>query len=252
MNPIGNNMNTAALLCSVVLFVPDSPLQEGQVKVSPATSRYHELRFKSTEPSFGLAKVKGLIKQIKPKKIDDESAVLATTAWNRLSTAEKFTYCMLHGELSTQNCDAMPWVVDEENKVFAYPPPFLGGELMWSDRQKAFLKSHRGEVVRLLRSTIRSKGEVGVNLKVATYEINADELIPDLISVYRKGRKDQDILTLLMLLMKDGKYKPFLSSTTYRKLYGENASYQSYIVANEANQKLMFDRAMGYYRSRVR
>ncbi len=220
--------------------------------VSPATRRYHEYRQAATQPSYGLARVKALLKATKATKGDDmDSKLLAPAAWNRLTTAEKFTYCMVHGEVSSQNCEAMPWIVDEEHKVFAYPPPFNGGEENWSDRQRAFLTGHRSAVVRLLRSTIREKERVGANLKAAIVEIHANELIPDLVKAYGRDRKDQDILSVLMLLMKDGKDKPFLASITYHKLYAEGASYQSFIVVNAANQKLMVGRAMAFYHRRV-
>ena len=220
--------------------------------VSPATKRYHEYRQAATEPTYGLAKVKALLKATSATKGDEmDSKVLPSAAWNRLTTPERFTYCMLHGEVSSQNCDAMPWIVDEEHKVFAYPPSFHDGEESWSDRQRAFLSGHRSAVIGLLRSTIREKRRVGVNLKAAIVEIHANELIPDLVSAYDRDRKDNDLLSVLMLLMKDGKDKPFLASITYRKLYGPKASYQAFIVANDANQKLMVQRAMAFYHRRV-
>jgi hypothetical protein len=245
-------MNTAALLCSVVLFVHPSYAQDGQIKITPAMQRYRDYRIQNTEPPFGLTKVKRLIAKIKPVgKPDSDTEIAATSAWNRLTTPEKFTYCMLHGEVYSQNCDAMPWIVDEEHKVFGQiSSPF--GDMFWSDRQRAFLKNHRSEVIRLLRTTIREKRRVGVNLKDTINDLGAYELIPDLVSAYNRDHRDQDILTVLFLLMKDGKYKPFLSSITYRKLYGPDSNYQSFIVANEANQKLSIDRAMAYYRTRVK
>lgn len=232
---------------SIAQFVKESD-------ISPATRKYREYRMMRTEPPFGLAKVKALIAKIKPAKgADEDSRVLATTAWSRLSTPEKFTYCMLHGEVSSQNCDGMPWVVDEEQKIFAHPPDFSGGgEENWSDRQTAFLAKNRREVVRLLRTTIREKGRVGFNLKAAIVQIDAYELIPDLVTAFDRDHKDQDILSVFALLMKDGKYKPFLQSVTYRKFYGPDANYQAYIVGNEENQKLMISRAMGFYHSRVK
>lgn len=224
-----------------------------ETDVSPATKRYRAYRLETTEPPYGLKKVKALVKGIKPVKggEDDMGDVRATAAWQRMTTEERFTYCMLHGEDPSQNCNAMPWLVDEEHKVSAYPAGFFGDEV-WSKRQLAFLRSHRSDVVRLLRGTIRARGRVGANLKDTITYLNTNELIPDLIWAYRRDRKDQDILTVLMLLMREGKYAPFLSSTTYKKLYGENANAESFVAASEANQKLMFERAMGFYRTRVK
>lgn len=220
-------------------------------EVSLATKRYRAYRLQFTEPSFALAKVKAIIARIKSKPDQGgDGEWLATPAWNSMSPPEKFTYCMIHGEVSTQVCDVPPWLTDEEHKIFGQLTGFAN-EQSWSDRQRAFLKGHRSEVVRLMRTTIREKGRVGVNLKSAISDLGLYELIPDLTSIYRKDRKDQDILTVLLLLMEEGKDKPFLTSITYGKLYGKDANFASYIVANRANQDLTMQRAMAYYHRRV-
>lgn len=233
-----------------------SSAQETMLKpsdVSAASRKYHERRTKATTPTFGLAKVKAAIARIKPQASADEGfGLLASPAWGTMTTPERFTYTMIHGENESQNCDVMPWVVDEERKVFAYPPPVFGGESTWSDRQRKFLTGQRTAVVRLLRSTIRAKGEVGVNLKAAIIELRAHELIPDLLWAYNRGPKDQDILSVLNVLMLRGKYEPFMKSATYRKLYSDQANYQASIEANPANQKLIAERATAFYRSRSR
>lgn len=245
-------MNTAALLCSVVFFVHPTPAQEGPVQINAETRRYRQYRLQNTEPPFGLGKVKRMIGKI--KRVEDANggtAALTRTAWNRLTTPEKFTYCMLHGEMYSQNCDVMPWVMNEEDKIFGQVSG-LSGEEYLSERQEAFLKKHRAEVIRLLRTTIREKGRVGLNLKEAIGDLEAYELIPDLVKVYSRDRRDNDILTVLFLLMKEGKYKPFLSSMSYQVLYGPDSSYKDFVVASPANQRLTIQRAMGYYRTRVR
>ena len=245
-------MKNATLLLLATLAPTTATAQMfGEKGVSPASKRYHAYRFATTEPPFGLTKVKTLVKAIRPTKGKDEDEVRATPAWDRMTTEQRFTYCMIHGEDASQNCDGMPWIVDEEHKVFAYAAGFFGDEV-WSERQLAFLQGHRSDVVRLLRKTIRARGRVGSNLKDAIGLLNTNELIPDLIWAYERDRKDGDILTVLMLLMKEGKYPPFLASATYRKLYGPDASAQSYVVANSANQRLTFERAMAFYRTRVR
>jgi len=51
-----------------------------------------------------------------------------------------------------------------------------------------------------------------------------------------------------MLLMKDGKYPPFLATPLYQKLYAdENASYKSNTEFNSENEKLIIDLANKYY-----
>jgi hypothetical protein len=73
------------------------------------------------------------------------------------------------------------------------------------------------------------------------------KMIPFLIKTYNIDKKDHDILTVLMLLMKENQYKPFLASQSFRKLYGEEASYQAHLELNKANEELILKRAMDFY-----
>jgi hypothetical protein len=158
---------------------------------------------------------------------------------------------MIHGEIQTQNCDGMPATLGEEAKIFGHPVGPWGEEQAWGDRQTAFLHKNRTKVIGLLRSTMRSRERVGANLKKAIVELHAYELIPDMVSIFNRDKKDNDILSVFFLLMKDGKYKPFLASATYHKLYAdEDASYKAFVVANPENKQLTISRATAYYKSR--
>lgn len=223
--------------------------QEETSNPSKATLKYREYRQSSTTPTYGLAKVKALIKKIKPDS--DDNRHLNQKDYDKLTVEERFTYTMLHGEDATQNCDAMPLFKDEEKKIFVYIPGSFGDEQTWSERQRAFLKNNRTKVISLLRSTMSAKEHAGVNIKAAILELDAVELIPDLAKLYNAKHYDQDILTVLMLLMREGKFEPFLKSQSYEKLYGENSNYRGYIAANKDNQKLVIDRAMAYYKVRT-
>jgi len=234
---------------SILLLLSVASLGLGQeeiVQPSQASLKYREYRYKASEPTFGLAKVKGLIKKI--KRDSEDNLRLEKKLYNGLSTEEKFTYAMLHGEDFSQNCDVMPGIKDEEKKIFGYIPGNFGDEAMWSDRQREFLKKNRTKVIDLLRRTIKTRQRVGVNLKHTIVEINAYELIPDVIAVYNIKKVDHDILTVLMQMMKEGNYEPFIKSQSHEKLYGENSNYRGYIDASTANQKLVIERAMAFYK----
>ncbi|MBS1724530.1 MAG: hypothetical protein JSS66_16430 [Armatimonadetes bacterium] len=240
-------MKYALSLLSVTCIAAITVAQEEFPKASQKSQAYRRFREQSTEPSYGLSKVKALVRKLKPNEEDDR--ILPVKTYNALSVEERFTYTMIHAEQFSQNCSVMPPLVDEEKKIFAYPVGAFGDEGVWSDRQLAFLKNNRTKVVALLRNTIQKKGRVGVNLKLAIVTTNAIELIPDLERIYTKDRKDQDILTVLMLLMKEGKYGPFLNSASYKKLYGEDANWQAYLDASVANQKLILARASDFYKN---
>ncbi|MEI7575596.1 MAG: hypothetical protein WCK51_01790 [Armatimonadota bacterium] len=231
-------------LCVAATALP----QESMPKTSKASEVYRAHRESLTMPSYGLSKVKALIKKYKLR--DKEEGVLPPGEYKKLSTGERFTYHMIYGEVSSQNCDAMPTFVDEEKHIYAYPPGAFQDERGWSDSQMATIKKNRAVFIPLLKQTILM-GKIGCNLKQAILELNAVELIPTICEVYKRKRYDHDILSVLMILMKEGKYAPFLESASYKKLYAdENASYQSFLVANKENQDLIMSRAMAYHASK--
>jgi hypothetical protein len=211
---------------------------------------YRKYREAISEPIFALAKVKGIVKKIKVDKEDNHR--LSEKEYEALSFEEKFTFTMIHGEDATQNCDAAMGIVDEEKKIFSSIPSAFGDEITWSDRQREFLSKNREKVIPLIKSTLKLRQRAGVNLKNAILETNAVELIPDLVAIYRRHNKDHDILTVLMLLMKEGKYPDFEKSASFTKLYGENANYKAFLQANAENQKLIIDRAMAFLKSKMK
>ncbi|WP_160713419.1 hypothetical protein [Chitinophaga solisilvae] len=235
-------MLLTALCCSVNLFAQyDGPEWKTPSKESQA---YNEYRNKSTVPPYGLAKVKALVKSI--PWADDETARMDNKTYLALSLREKFTYVMIHPEISSQNCDPIPPVQDEDKKIFGRLPDAFS-EANWSERQINFLNSNRDSVMAIIReSVIRSK-RMGVNYKNAIQEINGREMIPFLIDTYNTDKKDHDILSLLMLLMMKSEYTPFMTSQSYRKLYGPNADFRAYIDFNGANEELILKRATDFY-----
>lgn len=233
-----------ALALSVVAQEQDDP------KPSPASQRYNVYRHELTMPLYGVTKVKGLIKSI--KRNDEENYPLSDQKFKSLTMKEKFAYTMLHGEDFAQNCDMMPQIMDEHKKIFAYFPNAFDHDLVWSERQRAYLDGNRSKVIGMLRETIGARRRVGVNLKQAILHLKANSLIPDVISVYKKDRKDRDILTLLALLMEEGKDQAFFTSSIRKKLYGSMASYQASIPVTRAAEDEIMARATAYYKSHTK
>jgi hypothetical protein len=207
------------------------------------------------EPPFQLAKAKAIVKRL-PTSFDERRSVAGMKGWDSLTTAGKFTYCMICGEDYSQGCATMLESIGDEGKIYAYPAnvhfeePVLAMDCMWSDRQRAFLKSHRSEIIPLLRTTMQSQHRVGVNLKQTIIELNASQLIPDMLSMYLKDHKDKDILSTCCVLMKSAKYEPFVRTRTFKSLYGGGSSYQSGVTANGATEKLILATATAFYRSK--
>ncbi|MCW5937504.1 MAG: hypothetical protein KIT11_09385 [Fimbriimonadaceae bacterium] len=225
--------------------------EEGSyVRPSSASRQYNEYRKQLTEPLRHVAKIKALVARLKRNENDD--LMLPDKVYNSLSVDEKFTFCMLHGEYFSQNCDAMPPIQDEDKKIFPFPPAAFGDEATWSQRQLDFMAKNRAKVVSLLRETIRARQRVGVNFKAAIDYLNAWELIPDLIAEYRRDRKDHDILTLLMLQMRKAEYEPFFYCEAYLALYGDDSGYQAFMPHTVPTEQEILRLARGFYESKKR
>lgn len=237
---------TALLLSVTVAFAHAQ--DEDFPKPSAESQKYSEYRHRETAPLYGLTKVKALIKKLKPDR--DDNRALSAKQFGALSSKEKFTYTMLHGEEFSQNCDAMPPIVDEHKKVFAYPPGPFGDEAVWSEQQRNFLTQNRSLTIGMLRDTIHARKDAGSNLKMAIAFLHAKELIPDLVSLYKRDRKDHDLLSVMMVLMNDGSYAPFQKSQVGQKLYGENASYMAYVDATPTLQNQIISQALAFSKSK--
>jgi hypothetical protein len=231
-----------ALFISFSLFAQDDTTWKEASKESQA---YHKYRQHLSYPPYSLKKIDSVIKK-QVLADQDDNLVLREQTYLSLSLREKFTYQMIHAESYSQNCDAMPPIQDEQKKIFAYLPDAFS-EFSWSDRQIKFLTDNKDSVVALIKECVSKNNRIGINFKQAILEMNAREMIPFLIKTYKAGKKDFDILTLLLLLLKENKYEPFMTTASYKKLYGENSNYQDYLIFNKANEDLIIKRATDFY-----
>jgi hypothetical protein len=203
-------------------------------------------------PPFGLSKVMAAIRSM--HAIDDSNSdgfaiALSDTAYNALSFDEKFTYNLIHGETYEQMCDPLPERPDEKDRIYGQTVDYFG-EYAWSERQRSFFKDNRDSVEQLMKIVITQQGRVGMNLLDVIIETNATDMIPYLIDVYRRDNSNHYILTALMLLMKKNQYPEFMQSISYTKLYKRDIdTYSAYLVYNKANEDLIIQRAINYYKS---
>jgi len=244
-------MNKLFLLALAVVSANASYAQVDGT-ASGTSKAYAQYRVYETTPPYGLAKVKALIKTAKKKDVaQGDTYVIALTdqQFNYLSLEDKYTYVMIHPEQYMQNCNGAFLRQGEEHMVFSFLPT-SADDMGWSDRQTAFLKDNKSKVEALMKDEINRIQHVGLNIKQAVLQLDAYSLIPSLVKAFNRNPKDMDILTVLLVLMKDGNYQPFKASETYTKLFGPNAQYDSYIVGNAANKELTTQRALAFYKSR--
>ncbi len=242
-------MKKIFLLCMITTVHYFSFSQDDSVpaykKPGKESLAYHEYRNKLTVPPYGLQKIRSLITKIKSDS--DGNTVLNQRAYLALTLPEKFTYNMLNAESFSQNCDAMPPIQEEQKKIFAQLPDAFG-EYAWSDHQSAFFLANRDSVISLMRICIDKNKSIGLNFKHVIVDIDAKEMIPVIISTYYAEKKDHDLLTVLMLLLKNNEYPAFLLSPSYKKLYADKyASYTSYLNFSPDNEALIIKRANDFY-----
>lgn len=233
------------LLLTIAFLLADKPVRS-------QIDAYRAFRSQISTPPYGLSKIKALIKGIHPESDEDNSDMgisrLTQKDFEALSLREQFTYTMIHPEMYAQNCAIFVPQTKEDQKIFGYLISWTNEET-WSDRQLKFLEKNRDSVMAIIKESVTRSKRMGVNYKEALVEINAWEMIPFLIQYYEVNKKDNDILTTLMLLMKKGRHADFIQSKSYKSLYGVAGNYESSMAFNKANEMLTLQRAQAYYHS---
>ena len=234
------------LLCYAAMAQDDSDT----AKANEASLAYHETRLDDSDPPFSLNKILELISKLKPTETEvDDVEIVAPDQQTYLSLTlhEKFTYHMVHPESYSQNCDGMPAVVNEEKKIFGQLLDGFG-EYSWSERQRIFFLANRDSVIALMKYCIMTDKKIGLNFKHVIVDVSATQLIPLIIETYSITKKDHDLLTVLLLLMKNNEFPPFLISSSFKKLYGnKDANYKAYLNFNNGNEALIIKRATDFY-----
>lgn len=232
----------AAICCSTLLQAQEEEMYKEASKESQA---YHQYRNYLSVPHYPSTKVKDAIKKYVKTDADD-NMMMKDAVYNKFTPKEKFIYAMIHPEAYSQICDAMPPIQDEHKKIFGQLPDAFADYAL-SDRQTKFLEDNKETVIGFFKECIAKNNRIGVNYKQVIVNINAVAMIPFLIETYNKQKKDHDILTMLMLLMKNNNYDVFLTSTSHKKLYGEESNYLSHLDLNKANVDLITKRATDFY-----
>jgi hypothetical protein len=192
-----------------------------------------------TTPPYGLQKVRQLILKLQNNALSDSSYLA-------LSLREKFTYNTIHPESYRQTCSAY-FGIDNSGLKIAAVLPDVYGEFHWSGRQIKFFTENRDSVITWITETVGQTHVIGLNYKALILELGAHEMIPFLKSNYLL-KEDNYTLTLLMLLMKQGSYAPFMNTAIYKELYaGSRSSRYTFIEYNKTNEYGILQQATNYY-----
>ena len=187
------------------------------------------------EPPYGLEKIRALMNATKKASLSDE-------AYKSLSLREKFTYNMIYYESFYQNCSI--YFAAPKGKIPAQLP-HLSEVSAWSDRQKKFFTDNKDSVIRLIRIDNQLDHELRLNDKIVILLIDATEMIPFLQDCYHK-KQDLEILTVLMQLMNDRQYAPFIESDLHKKLY-TGYSQTNTIDYSKTDETFILTQATNFY-----
>ena len=245
-------MKKIALLLNLLVICSSCLAQDDDQGPGRESQAYRKYRDYTTIPPYGLEKVRELIRHKTVKRedpdTDDETDSLPEKLYRSLSLREKFTYNMIYGESYRQNCDAGLALPGEEKRIFGHLPSDQFGDNTWSRRQEDFFKDNKDSVIALMTESIIRAKRVGLNYKQVIVDINAASMIPLLIDTYNLQKKDHDILTVLLLLMYNNKYPPFMASASCTKLYGGKEPYYDVsLTFNSANEALIIQRSNDFY-----
>jgi hypothetical protein len=214
----------------------------------------------NTEPSFGLQKIKALINSARDSKLKemhsskgDTSDILfifptplSEEVYSTLSLREKFTYNMISPESYWQNC-TFTFSSWSDNQIPAQLP-LVSNMYNWSARQIKFFQANKDSIIEFIRLDGQPGRHLGLNDKTVIVYVNATAMIPLLQKCYRTT-KDCQILTALMLLMKDNQYAPFMQSDLFKQLYvgSLHQMYRNATDRNKDNEAFILGQATNFY-----
>ena len=225
--------------------------QDSSGKSKVDTNSYALYRERISEPPYGLDKVKAFLAE-KEVPYDSPSKEKKMLEWQKryqqLSLREKFTAITIYKNQHFQICSHMGIYIGDEHKIFAQLLPSFSWGSIRSVLSSKFWKPYRDSVIFYLNDCISKDKRIGVNFKEVIVAINAVEMIPFITTSYQADSKDHDILTVLMLLMKNNAYRPFLASDLNKILYqDDDASYKSSVDWTPENEALIIKLANDFY-----
>jgi len=197
-----------------------------------------------TLPPYSYKKIDSLIRKVLKETIG-QPVVLPPDIYTGLSLREKFTYHMINAENFGQNCN--PESGHDNNKIYRKLTGHFQ-QLWWARRQWDFFKDNRDSVVRYMNECISATHTIGDNFKWVIVRLDLREMIPALLTTYAsQTMKDHDILTALMLLMRQAGYQDLLVTSVYKKLFEDKTNPYSYVTFSTNYERQVTRCAIEFY-----
>lgn len=147
---------------------------------------------------------------------------ITTEELDSFTIKEKLIFALVYPEQHSQTCSKYIELNEEMNQhIFSYLPK--GDEGFYpSERQIEALKENKDSVAFYLKQCYKNKDQIPFDIYLIVEEINLYQLIPLLIE-HNNSKKNSFILALMIRLMMDDKYKPFLNSNLIKDLSDPNS-----------------------------
>ena len=177
-------------------------------------------RIPETDPCLGSNEVKSLydIEAAPIRRMWDTTQTIPPTRYARIPDAnirkfspdQLFIYCTQYPEEFSQVC-AMPIEMDHPESTLYERRLFMAELEQFSRRQDSLLALDRKGTLDRISQCIRSTSVMSTRFRRVFLQLEAVELISDVIWLYEQS-KEPDLLTLLVNLMNDADFKPYQSS----------------------------------------
>lgn len=172
---------------------------------------------------------------------------LPDSVFNTLTSKEKFVYAFKYPERFLQNCSG--YFSEKLDAPFLHPSlPYQMDGLILSPRQNKSLEESRNAILPYFNEVIKISENIGNDYKRVIVNLKAFECLPALMHKYDTSRiKDNYILTIGLLLMKNDKYLDFLDSDIYKLVYPEEIHWVKIDLTKEI-RKTAIDLINKYYK----
>ncbi|MCW3101812.1 MAG: hypothetical protein JWO09_252 [Bacteroidetes bacterium] len=174
-------------------------------------------------PCFSSPRLNALMNKTPKPKEEWEAKKLSEADLASLDVMALVIYAHHFPEQYYQSCSRYSRAADESEKIHSILPR-KGEGLTMSFRQWESLKKNRDSVMYIISHCFENEAGISDDYKQTIVNLAGYEAIPTLKKILERQPqklKDTYILTVLMLLMKNDQYAPFIATELYKALYNE-------------------------------
>jgi hypothetical protein len=162
---------------------------------------------------------------------------------------DQFVFAVNHPESYYQSCSfiLISSITKANKEIHSNFPSAMEGTVI-SERQLNLLIEKRDSSIIYINECFLTQNYIGNPIKKMILNLNGVECIPNIIRlVQTPDCFDTYNLTLLMKLMLNNKYEPFLQSELYKAFYSEDKMWNTNFGLTKKNANLIIELSTGFY-----